>query len=208
MVILLLGPPGAGKGTQAMRIARKLEIPHISTGDMLRAAMREGTPTGLEAKSYVERGALVPDEIVLRLVQERLAQNDCQKGALLDGFPRTVQQAEALSAFSPVDVVINLDVADEELIERLSGRRYCPKCSATAHVSTLTDNRCPQCGETMIQRKDDEAQTVKSRLDVYQEQTRPLVDYYTNKGLLRAIDGAKDMEDVFADVMAALEENA
>lgn len=205
MNVIFLGPPGAGKGTQAVRVCERLGIPQISTGDILRKAMKDGTPTGLEAKRYVEAGQLVPDEVVINIVRERLAQEDCKGGYLLDGFPRTVQQAEALSGFAAIDAVIDIEVSDEKLTERLSGRRVCPACSGTYHVSTLAGSTvCPKCGAELIQRKDDKPETVLSRLSVYHEQTAPLIKWYTERGLLHAIDGAKPMDDCFAAILEAL----
>ena len=207
MNVIFLGPPGAGKGTQAVRVCERLGIPQISTGDILRRAMKEGTPVGLEAKSYVDKGALVPDSVVIAIVRERLAQEDCKAGYLLDGFPRTVPQAQALSEFASIDAVIDIEVSDEKLIERLSGRRVCPACSGTYHVSKLNgSNVCERCGAELIQRNDDKAETVLSRLQVYHAQTAPLIDFYQQKGLLRTVDGAAGMDECFAAIMAALGE--
>ncbi len=207
MNVIFLGPPGAGKGTQAQRVCAALEIPQISTGDILRRAMKEGTPTGLKAKAFVEAGKLVPDEVIIDIVRERLAQEDCQRGYILDGFPRTVPQAEALEGIAHIDAVIDLDVADEVLIERLSGRRVCLKCGATYHVSRLNgETKCANCGEELVQRKDDSAETVLNRLNVYHDQTAPLVDFYQKKGLLKVIDGAQDMETIFAAIMAIVKD--
>ena len=205
MNIIFLGPPGAGKGTQAQRICAALNIPQISTGDMLRRAIKEETPTGLKAKSFVEAGQLVPDEILIDLIKERLQQDDARNGYILDGFPRTVPQAEALDQIAKIDTVIELQVADEKLISRLSGRRVCLKCGATYHVSMLNgETKCAVCGEELIQRADDKAETVLNRLNVYHLQTAPLVDYYTKKGNLKAIDGAQGMEETFQAIMKAL----
>ncbi len=207
MNVIFLGPPGAGKGTQAQRVCAALEIPQISTGDILRRAMKEGTPTGLKAKAFVEAGKLVPDEVIIDIVRERLAQEDCRRGYILDGFPRTVPQAEALEGIAHIDAVIDLDVADEVLIERLSGRRVCLKCGATYHVSRLNgETKCANCGEELVQRKDDSAETVLNRLNVYHDQTAPLVDFYQKKGLLKVIDGAQDMETIFAAIMAIVKD--
>jgi adenylate kinase len=203
--VIFLGPPGAGKGTQAQRICTALNIPQISTGDILRRAMKEETPTGLKAKQFVEAGKLVPDEVIIDIVRERLAMDDCQNGYILDGFPRTVPQAEALDTIAKIDVVVDLDVADEELIARLSGRRVCLACGATYHVSHLGgETKCAKCGEELIQRKDDSAETVLARLNVYHEQTAPLVDYYQKAGNLKVIDGAQDMDTIFESILAVV----
>ena len=205
MNVIFLGPPGAGKGTQAQRVCVELGIPQISTGDILRRAMKEETPTGLKAKQFVEAGKLVPDEVIIDIVRERLAMDDCQNGYILDGFPRTVPQAEALDTIAKIDVVVDLDVADEELIARLSGRRVCLACGATYHVSHLGgETKCAKCGEELIQRKDDSAETVLARLHVYHEQTAPLVDYYQKAGNLKVIDGAQDMDTIFESILAVV----
>ena len=205
MNVIFLGPPGAGKGTQAQRVCDALNIPQISTGDILRRAMKEETPTGLKAKQFVEAGKLVPDEVIIDIVRERLAMDDCQNGYILDGFPRTVPQAEALDTIAKIDVVVDLDVADEELINRLSGRRVCLACGATYHVSHLGGKtKCAKCGEELIQRKDDSAETVLARLNVYHEQTAPLVEYYQKKGNLKVIDGAQDMDTIFESILTVV----
>ena len=204
MNIIFLGPPGAGKGTQAQRVCDALKIPQISTGDILRRAIKEQTPTGLEAKSYIDAGKLVPDEVVIAIVRERLAMEDCQNGYILDGFPRTVPQAEALSQFANIDAVVDLDVADEVLVNRLSGRRVCLACGATYHVSYMNGENCTKCGEKLIQRDDDKPKTVLSRLTVYHSQTAPLVEFYKNKGLLKLIDGAQDMDTIFNSILKTL----
>lgn len=206
MNVIFLGPPGAGKGTQAVRVCERLGIPQISTGDILRRAMREQTPTGLAAKSYVDKGQLVPDSVVIDIVRERLAQEDCAGGYLLDGFPRTVPQAEALAQFAHIDAVIDIDVSDEKLIERLSGRRVCPACGGTYHISHLKGDTCEKCGGKLIQRDDDKAETVLSRLSVYHAQTAPLIDYYDARGLLRKVDGSAPMDDCFSAILSALGE--
>lgn len=202
MNIIFLGPPGAGKGTQAQRVCSALNIPQISTGDILRRAIKEQTPTGVKAKAFIDAGKLVPDDVIIDIVKDRLAQPDCAGGYILDGFPRTVPQAEALEGIAAIDAVIELDVADEKLIERLSGRRVCLKCGATYHVSRLNgETRCAACGDTLIQRDDDKAETVLNRLTVYHNQTAPLVDFYQKRGLLKVIDGAQDMDTIFASIM-------
>ena len=206
MNVIFLGPPGAGKGTQAVRVCERLGIPQISTGDILRRAMREQTPTGLAAKSYIDKGLLVPDSVVIDIVRERLAQEDCAGGYLLDGFPRTVPQAEALAQFAHIDAVIDIDVSDEKLIERLSGRRVCPACGGTYHISHLKGDTCEKCGGKLIQRDDDKAETVLSRLSVYHAQTAPLIDYYDARGLLRKVDGSAPMDDCFSAILSALGE--
>ncbi|MDO5377374.1 MAG: adenylate kinase [Clostridia bacterium] len=207
MNVIFLGPPGAGKGTQAVRVCERLGIPQISTGDILRRAMKEGTPTGLAAKAYVDKGELVPDSVVIDIVRERLAAEDCQKGYVLDGFPRTVPQAEALAAFADIDAVIDIEVSDEQLTERLSGRRVCLACGGTYHVSRLAGaTACMKCGAQLIQRDDDKAETVLSRLGVYHAQTAPLIDYYSARGLLKTVDGAQPMDDCFAAILSALGE--
>ena len=205
MNIIFLGPPGAGKGTQAQKICDALNIPQISTGDILRRAMKEGTETGMKAKSFIDAGQLVPDEVIIDIVKERLAMDDCQGGYILDGFPRTVPQAEALDTFATIDCVIDLDVADQELVNRLSGRRVCLKCGATYHISMLGNKTtCDKCGDNLVQRNDDKAETVLNRLKVYHDQTAPLIGYYEKKGLLKKIDGAQGMENTTAAILTAL----
>ena len=205
MNIIFLGPPGAGKGTQAQRICAALNIPQISTGDILRRAMKEGTETGLKAKSYIDAGQLVPDEVIIDIVKERLAMEDCKGGYILDGFPRTVPQAEALDTFAKIDSVIELAVDDQVLVNRLSGRRVCVKCGATYHLSMLNGaTTCAACGEELIQRNDDKAETVLNRLKVYHDQTAPLIGYYEKKGLLRKVDGDQGVDSTFEAIMKAL----
>ena len=205
MNVIFLGPPGAGKGTQAVRVCERLGIPQISTGDILRRAIKDQTPTGLAAKSYIDKGQLVPDSVVIDIVRERLVQDDCKNGYLLDGFPRTVAQAEALEGFAKIDAVVDINVSDEKLVARLSGRRVCLSCGGTYHVSQLNGSMtCAKCGNELIQRADDKAETVLSRLTVYHAQTEPLIDFYTKRGLLKEIDGAQPMDDCYAAIMSVL----
>ncbi len=205
MKMIFLGPPGAGKGTQAVRVCERLGIPQISTGDILRRAIKNQTPTGLAAKSYIDKGQLVPDSVVIDIVRERLTQDDCANGYLLDGFPRTVPQAQALATFAEIDVVIDIEVGDEALTERLSGRRVCLACGGTYHVATLDGaTTCAKCGAELIQRDDDKAETVLNRLAVYHKQTAPLIDFYTERGLLKAVDGSKPMDECFGAILNAL----
>ena len=207
MNVVFLGPPGAGKGTQAVRVCERLGIPQISTGDILRKAIREQTETGLKAKSYIDQGLLVPDEVVIDIVRERLAMPDCQNGYILDGFPRTVPQAQALAGFARIDAVIDIEVSDEQLVARLSGRRVCPACGATFHVSSLGGRTaCDKCGAELVQRNDDKAETVLNRLNVYHAQTAPLIDYYGSQGLLKSVDGSQPLDDCFAAILRALGE--
>lgn len=214
MKIIMLGAPGAGKGTQAKRIADKYQIPHISTGDIFRANIKNGTELGKKAKTYMDQGLLVPDELVVDLVVDRLAQADCQKGCVLDGFPRTIPQAESLDAAlaakgEAIDHAIDVDVPDENIINRMSGRRACVGCGATYHIvhaPTKAEGICDRCGEALILREDDQPETVKKRLDVYHTQTQPLIDYYTTKNVLKSVDGTLDMEDVFKAIVEILGE--
>ena len=204
MNIIFLGPPGAGKGTQAQRICAALGIPQVSTGDILRRAIKEQTPTGLKAKAFIDAGKLVPDEVVIAIVADRLKEADCQKGYILDGFPRTVPQAEALDGIAHIDAVVELAVEDQQLVDRLSGRRVCLKCGATHHVTTLNGRTKCDCGEELVQRDDDKPETVLSRLKVYHDQTAPLSAYYEEKGLLHRIDGGKDRDAIYADILNVL----
>lgn len=205
MNLIFLGPPGAGKGTQAAVVSAAVKVPHISTGDMFRKAISEGTPTGLKAKSFMDAGQLVPDSVVIDMVKERLAEKDCEGGYLLDGFPRTIEQAEALATFSQIDAVVDIDVADEKLIDRLSGRRVCPACRGTYHITKLADEKkCPDCGGELIQRDDDCPETIANRLKVYHAQTAPLTAFYGEKGVLKRVDGSLSMEEVTAAILKEL----
>lgn len=204
MNIVFLGPPGAGKGTHAQQLMKDMNIPQISTGDMFRRAIREQTPTGMDAKRYMDKGELVPDEVVVAMVKERLAEPDCQNGYILDGFPRTVAQAEALDTIAKIDVALNIDVADEIIINRLSGRRMCAACGGTYHISRLQGEACPDCGGELYQRDDDKPETIRTRLDVYQEKTAPLISYYREKGLLSTADCSGTIEENYEKVLAAL----
>ena len=207
MNLVFLGPPGAGKGTQAAVVSQSLNIPHISTGDMFRKAMREGTPTGLKAKAYIDNGQLVPDSVTIEMVAERLAEPDCANGYLLDGFPRNLDQAKALEGISKLTAVVDIAVADEKLIARLSGRRVCPKCGGTYHITKLADEKvCPDCGGELIQRDDDNPATIANRLSVYHAQTSPLTEFYAAKGILKQVDGALQMEEVTSAIPTALAE--
>ncbi|HEY8393776.1 MAG TPA: adenylate kinase [Thermaerobacter sp.] len=205
---IFLGPPGAGKGTQAARLAERAGVPQISTGDMLRAAVRAGTPLGLEAKRYMDAGQLVPDDVTIAIVRERLAQDDCRRGFLLDGFPRTVPQAEGLAAALEelgvgLDGVLYFDVPDEVVVERLSGRRVCPECGATYHIRfdpPRESGRCDRCGAALVQRHDDREETVRERLAVYRRQTEPLVDYYRRAGLLKRVAADRPIQEVEAEI--------
>ena len=207
MNLVFLGPPGAGKGTQAAVVSQALNIPHISTGDMFRKAMREGTPTGLKAKAFIDNGQLVPDSVTIEMVEERLAEADCANGYLLDGFPRNLDQAKALEGFSKLTAVVDIAVADEKLIARLSGRRVCSECGGTYHISKIGDAKeCPECGGELIQRDDDNPATIANRLNVYHAQTSPLTAFYAAKGILKQVDGALQMEEVSSAILKALAE--
>ena len=212
MKIVMLGAPGAGKGTQAKMIAAKYQIPHISTGDIFRANIKNGTELGKKAKSYMDQGLLVPDELTVDLVIDRLAQDDCKNGYILDGFPRTIPQAEALDAAlaklgEKMDYAIDVDVPDENIVSRMSGRRACTGCGATYHIVYNPSKKgecCEVCGEKLILRDDDKPETVQKRLNVYHEHTQPLIDYYTKQSILRTVDGTQDMNDVFAEIVKIL----
>ena len=208
----MLGAPGAGKGTQAKRIADKYEIPHISTGDIFRANIKNGTELGKKAKEYMDQGLLVPDELTVNLVIDRVSNDDCKNGYVLDGFPRTIPQAEALdnaltARGEKIDFAVNVEVPDENIINRMSGRRACLTCGATYHTEFIkpkVEGICDNCGSTLVLRDDDKPETVKKRLDVYHDQTQPLIDYYSGKNVLAEVDGPKIMDDVFADIVKVL----
>jgi adenylate kinase len=214
MKIIMLGAPGAGKGTQAKMIADKYSIPHISTGDIFRANIKNGTELGKEAKTYMDKGLLVPDELTVKILLDRVAQDDCKNGYVLDGFPRTIPQADVLEEAlnklgDKIDYAINVDVPDENIIRRMSGRRACLSCGATYHIEHVPPKKegiCDRCGKELVLRDDDKAETVKNRLDVYHEQTQPLIDFYEKKGVLRSVDGTVDMKDVFAAIVNILGE--
>ncbi|MGD8504119.1 MAG: adenylate kinase [Syntrophobacterales bacterium] len=212
MNIILLGPPGAGKGTQAKMLVDQYQIPQISTGDILRAAVKEGTQLGKEAKSYMDKGELVPDSVVIGIVEERIKEPDCAKGYMLDGFPRTVPQAEALDGMlqnlsSMIDHVVSIEVGKEELVKRLTGRRTCRECGAGYHVMfdpPKKEDVCDKCGGELYQRDDDNVETVTSRLEVYEAQTLPLIDYYKTQGKVRPIDGVGEIKDIFGRITQVL----
>lgn len=212
MKIIMLGAPGAGKGTQAKMIADKYKVPHISTGDIFRANIKNGTELGMEAKKYMDQGLLVPDELTVKILLDRVAQDDCKNGYVLDGFPRTIPQAEVLDKAltelgDKIDYAINVDVPDENIIKRMSGRRACLACGATYHIEHVPpkkENICDKCGAELVLRDDDKEETVKNRLDVYHKQTQPLIDFYTKQGVLKTVDGTVDRKDVFAAIVAIL----
>ena len=212
MKIIMLGAPGAGKGTQAKMIADKYGVPHISTGDIFRANIKNGTELGMEAKKYMDQGLLVPDELTVRILLDRVAQDDCKNGYVLDGFPRTIPQAEVLDSEltklgDHIDYAINVDVPDENIVKRMSGRRACLTCGATYHIEHVPPKKegiCDVCGSELVLRDDDKPETVKNRLNVYHEQTQPLIDFYTEKGVLKTVDGTVPMEEVFAALTAIL----
>lgn len=205
MNLVLLGAPGAGKGTQAVKLAERYGIPHISTGDIFRKNIGEMTPIGVIAKSYIDKGQLVPDEVVVELVAQRLRESDARSGYLLDGFPRTLAQARALDEIATLSTVINVDVELGALAERLTGRRVCEKCKRSFHVSTMESELCPDCGGRLIQRDDDKLETVNARLKVYTSSTAPLIEYYENQGKLITVDGMKSIDEVFAQISEALD---
>ena len=214
MKIVMLGAPGAGKGTQAQMICEKYGIPHVSTGDIFRENIRNNTELGQQVKSYLNEGKLVPDELTVRILLDRVAKEDCVSGYVLDGFPRTIPQAEVLTQKleemnDKIDFAIDVEVPDENIIRRMSGRRSCPKCGATYHITYIPpkqDGICDECGSALGQRDDDKEETVKERLNVYHKQTQPLIEYYGNAGVLKTVDGTKDMKEVFEDITALLEE--
>ncbi|MCM1122162.1 MAG: adenylate kinase [Eubacterium sp.] len=213
MKIIMLGAPGAGKGTQAKMIAGKYDIPHVSTGDIFRANIKNGTELGMEAKKYMDQGLLVPDELTVKILLDRVAKEDCRNGYVLDGFPRTIPQAEVLDKAltelgDQIDYAIDVDVPDENIIKRMSGRRACPSCGATYHIEHIPPKKegiCDTCGEELVLRDDDKPETVQNRLSVYHEQTQPLIDFYAAKGILKTVDGTMDMKDVFDAVTAILQ---
>lgn len=205
MQIVFLGPPGAGKGTQAAFTCKEYGLVHISTGDLLRAELKSETPLGKELKAYIEKGELVPDDLIVQMVRERLKQDDCKKGFLLDGFPRTVPQADSLAEFINLDAVINIDVPSEKLANRIAKRRVCKDCSATYSIDELeNENSCNECSGEMYQREDDQYETVMNRLRVFEEQTAPLVAYYQSKNILTNVDGNQSVEDVCSAIFQAL----
>lgn len=213
MRIVLLGPPGAGKGTQAAKIVSRFAIPHISTGDILRKNLREGTPLGLKAKEYMDRGLLVPDDLVVEIIKDRLTQKDCAKGFMLDGFPRTVAQAKALDTVLKdmgisLDAVLNINVDYDLLVDRITGRRICKDCGATYHVAfnpPKVEGKCDVCGGELYQRDDDKEETVKKRLEVYTEETQTLINYYQEKSILESINGEQNIDKVFEDIKDTLQ---
>lgn len=205
MNIILLGAPGAGKGTQASKISKSFALPHISTGDIFRENIKNETPVGLLAKSFIDKGQLVPDEVTCKIVEERISKTDCVDGFMLDGFPRTIKQAEMLDTVTTVDLVINIDVDFSLLLDRLCGRRVCKDCGESYHVSTLNgETKCARCGGELYQRKDDNPETVQSRLDVYKAQTAPLIDYYESKGVLFNVEGNATPDAVFVEISKKL----
>ncbi len=214
MKIIMLGAPGAGKGTQAKLIAEKYGIPHVSTGDIFRANIKEGTALGKEAKEYMDKGQLVPDELTVRILLDRVSKKDCENGYVLDGFPRTIPQAEVLDnevakLGDKIDFAIDVEVPDENIIKRMGGRRACPKCGATYHVEHIPPKEegiCDVCKAELVLRDDDKPETVKNRLEVYHKQTQPLIDHYSKQNILRTVDGTRDMDTVFADIVRLLEE--
>lgn len=214
MKIIMLGAPGAGKGTQAKKIAEKYGIPHISTGDIFRANIKGGTELGMKAKAYMDQGQLVPDDVTIGMLLDRISEADCEKGYVLDGFPRTIPQAESLTNAlnergEKMDYAVNVDVPDEAIVTRMSGRRACLACGATYHIvfnAPKTEGVCDTCGEKLVLRDDDKPETVQKRLTVYHDQTQPLIDYYQKAGILVTVDGTKDLNEVFKDITVVLGE--
>ena len=212
MKIIMLGAPGAGKGTQAQMICDKYNVPHISTGDLFRSNIKNGTELGKKAKEYMDKGQLVPDELTVQLLLDRVANEDCKDGYVLDGFPRTIPQADVLDKeltklSDKIDYAIDVEVPDENIVRRMSGRRACLKCGATYHVEHIPPKQegiCDRCGSELVQRDDDKPETVQNRLSVYHEQTQPLITYYDSKNILKTVDGTKDMNDVFEDIVKIL----
>lgn len=213
MKIIMLGAPGAGKGTQAKMIAEKYQIPHVSTGDIFRANIKNGTELGMEAKKYMDQGQLVPDELTVKILLDRVAQADCANGYVLDGFPRTIPQAEVMDKAltelgESIDYAVDVNVPDENIVRRMSGRRACLACGATYHIAHIPPKKegiCDTCGQELVLRDDDKPETVLKRLQVYHDQTQPLIDFYTAKGVLRTVDGTVDMKDVFEAIVSILE---
>ncbi|WP_432626866.1 adenylate kinase [Brotaphodocola sp.] len=212
MKIIMLGAPGAGKGTQAKKIAEKYHIPHISTGDIFRANIKNGTELGMKAKSYMDQGQLVPDDVTIGMLLDRISQEDCAEGYVLDGFPRTIPQAESLTKAlaergESIDYAINVDVPDQAIVTRMAGRRACLACGATYHIvynAPKKENVCDVCGEALVLRDDDKPETVQKRLTVYHDQTKPLIDYYGKAGILVTVDGTQDLNKVFEDIVSVL----
>ena len=212
MKIIMLGAPGAGKGTQAKMIAEKYSVPHVSTGDIFRANIKNGTELGRKAKEFMDKGQLVPDELTVEILLDRVAQDDCKNGYVLDGFPRTIPQAQVLEDAlnklgEKIDYAINVDVPDENIVKRMSGRRACLKCGATYHIEHIPPKQegiCDTCGSELVLRDDDKPETVLNRLKVYHDQTQPLIDFYSERNVLKTVDGTRDLKDVFADIIAIL----
>lgn len=208
MKVIMLGAPGAGKGTQAKKLSHEYDVPHISTGDIFRANIKNQTELGIKAKEFMDQGLLVPDELVVDIVADRIQEDDCSKGFILDGFPRTIPQAEALDAAleamgTAIDYAVDIDVPDEVIVDRMSGRRACPKCGATYHIKympTKIEGVCDNCGTSLVLRDDDQPETVLKRLGVYHEQTKPLIDYFNDKGVLVSVDGRQDIDVIFKEI--------